>query len=76
MRVALNPRADGSMSPEYTRTVEIISEECGDSPKQVQRYISLTKLIPEFLQKLEDELISFNPAVEIRKAELQKVQRL
>ena len=58
------------------RTVEIISEECGDSPKQVQRYISLTKLIPEFLQKLEDELISFNPAVEIRKAELQKVQRL
>ena len=39
------------------RTVEIISEECGDSPKQVQRYISLTKLIPEFLQKLDDELI-------------------
>ena len=47
------------------RTVELISEECGDSPKQVQRYISLTKLIPEFLQKLDDELISFNPAVEI-----------
>lgn len=47
------------------RTVEIISEECGDSPKQVQRYISLTKLISEFLQKLDDELISFNPAVEI-----------
>ncbi len=47
------------------RIVEIISEECGDSPKQVQRYISLTKLIPEFLQKLDDELISFNPAVEI-----------
>ena len=45
--------------------MEIISEECGDSPKQVQRYISLTKLIPEFLQKLDDELISFNPAVEI-----------
>lgn len=47
------------------RTVEIISEECGDSPKQVQRYISLTRLIPEFLQKLDDELISFNPAVEV-----------
>ena len=25
----------------------------------------MTKLIPEFLQKLDDELISFNPAVEI-----------
>jgi hypothetical protein len=47
------------------RTVEIISEECGDSLKQVQRYISLTRLIPEFLEKLDDELISFNPAVEV-----------
>ena len=37
----------------------------GDSPKQVQRYISLTKLIPEMLQKLDDEIISFCPAVEI-----------
>lgn len=47
------------------RTIEIISEDCGDSPKQVQRYISLTRLIPEMLQKLDDEIISFNPAVEI-----------
>ena len=34
------------------RAIEIISEDCGDSPKQVQRYISLTKLIPEMLQEL------------------------
>ena len=47
------------------RSIEIISEDCGDSPKQVQRYISLTKLIPEMLQKLDDEIISFCPAVEI-----------
>lgn len=47
------------------RVVEIISEECGESVKQVQRYISITRLIPEFLQRLDDELISFNPAVEI-----------
>ena len=47
------------------RAIEIISEDCGDSPKQVQRYISLTKLIPEMLQKLDDEIISFCPAVEI-----------
>lgn len=47
------------------RIVEIISEECGESVKQVQRYISITRLIPEFLQRLDDELISFNPAVEI-----------
>ena len=31
------------------RAIEIISEDCGDSPKQVQRYISLTKLMPEML---------------------------
>ena len=47
------------------RSIYIISENCGDSPKQVQRYISLTKLIPEMLQKLDDEIISFCPAVEI-----------
>ena len=47
------------------RTVEIIAEETGESPKQVQRYIALTKLIPELLQQLDDELISFNPAVEL-----------
>ena len=47
------------------RAIEIISKDCGDSPKQVQRYISLTKLIPEMLQKLDDEIISFCPAVEI-----------
>ena len=49
------------------RAIEIISEDCGDSPKQVQRYISLTKLIPEMLQKLDDEIISFCPAVVILK---------
>ncbi len=52
------------------RAIEIISEDCGDSPKQVQRYISLTKLIPEMLQKLDDEIISFCPAVEIADDEI------
>ncbi len=40
------------------RAIEIISEDCGDSPKQVQRYISLTKLIPEMLQKLDDAIVA------------------
>lgn len=44
---------------------EIITEETGESPKQVQRYITLTNLISELLQQLDDELISFNPAVEL-----------
>lgn len=47
------------------KTIEIIAEEGGDSPKQVQRYIKITELIPELLRQLNDEMIGFNPAVEI-----------
>lgn len=31
--------------------LEIISEETGDSPKQVQRYIKMADLIPELLER-------------------------
>lgn len=47
------------------KTVELISEASGDSPKQVQRYIKITELIPELMQQLDDGNIGFNPAVEI-----------
>ena len=43
------------------KTVELISEASGDSPKQVQRYIKITEL----MQQLDDGNIGFNPAVEI-----------
>jgi len=32
------------------KSIELIGEECGDSPKQVQRYIKITELIPEMLE--------------------------
>lgn len=47
------------------KTVELISEASGDSPKQVQRYIKITELIPELMRQLDDGNIGFNPAVEI-----------
>ena len=47
------------------KTVEIIGEEFGDSTKQVQRYLKLTDLIPELLEKLDNGELSFNPAVEL-----------
>lgn len=47
------------------RTVQIIGEDSGDSPKQVQRYLKLTELIPELQEKLDEGTISFNPAFEI-----------
>ena len=36
-----------------------------DSGRQVQRYIRLTHLIPELLEKVDNGKIAFNPAVEI-----------
>lgn len=45
-------------------TREIIAEEAGESPRQVQRYIRLTNLIPEVLDMVDQKQIAFNPAVE------------
>lgn len=36
-----------------------------DSGRQVQRYIRLTKLIPELLSMVDEKKIAFNPAVEL-----------
>ena len=47
------------------RTVQILGEEIGDSPKQVQRYLKITELIPELLEMLDNRKISFNPAYEV-----------
>ena len=47
------------------KSLEVISEECGDSPKQVQRYLKLTKLIPELLEKVDDETMRFTIAMEL-----------
>ena len=41
------------------KTVEIIGEEFGDSAKQVQRYLKLTDLISELLEKLDNGELSF-----------------
>ena len=38
------------------KSIELIGEECGDSPKQVQRYIKITDLIPEIAGTQEIEI--------------------
>lgn len=43
-------------------SAEVLGQKVGDSGRQVQRYIRLTKLIPELLDKVD---IAFNPAVEL-----------
>ena len=47
------------------KSIELIGEECGDSPKQVQRYIKITELIPELLEKVDDGSMGFTPAVQL-----------
>ena len=46
-------------------SIEVIGEDCGDSPKQVQRYIRITELIPELLERVDDGSMGFTPAVQI-----------
>ena len=44
---------------------DVIAEETGDSREQVRRYIRLTYLIPELLEKVDNKEIAFNPGVEL-----------
>jgi ParB family transcriptional regulator, chromosome partitioning protein len=47
------------------KSIEIIGAESRESPKQVQRYIKMTDLIPELLEKVDDGTMGFTPAVQI-----------
>ena len=44
---------------------DILAEQSGESPSQIQRYIRLTELIPEILQMVDEGKIAFRPAVEV-----------
>jgi ParB family chromosome partitioning protein len=47
------------------RSIDLISDETGDSPKQVQRYLKITELIPELLEKVDEGTMGFTIAVEL-----------
>ena len=55
-------------------SVEKIAAESDESKSQVQRYISLTRLIPELLQMVDDGRIALTPAVELSKLHWQTQQ--
>lgn len=46
-------------------STDILSNEIGDSERQIYRYIRLTYLVPELLEKVDNKIIAFNPGVEI-----------
>ena len=58
------------------RSIDVIGELCGDSAKQVQRYIKMTELIPALLDKVDDGSMGFTPAVQLsylKKKEQQEI---
>ena len=47
------------------QTLEVISEETGDSRNQIHRYIRLNELVPELLDYVDEGRIKMRPAVEL-----------
>ena len=66
-RVKGRPKKVGQVVPDFQgkRSTEIVADGTGESYKQVQRYIRLTELIPELLDRVDERKLAFNPAVEV-----------
>lgn len=47
------------------RSDKLLSNEVGDSARQIQRYIRLTELIPELLDMVDEGQMAMRPALEI-----------
>ena len=58
------------------QSTALIGDPMGDGYKTVQRYIRLTNLIPEILQKVDEGRIAFTPAVELSYLTQQEQQDL
>ncbi len=57
-------------------SVERIALESDESKSQVQRYIALTNLIPEFLQMVDEGKMALTPAVEISRLPIEAQKML
>lgn len=58
-----NGNVVGPLDPRHSR--DILAAECGDSGKQIQRFIRLTELIEPLRDKVDEGMIALRPAVEI-----------
>ena len=56
-------KTSGQVGQKWSR--DGMAESSDDSSRQIQRYIRLTNLIPEILQKVDDGQIALTPAVEL-----------
>ena len=65
-RSDLQPETTSRQLGEKLQTsVAVMSEEMGESQRQIQRFIRLTNLIPEILDMVDEKKMAFNPAVEL-----------
>ena len=65
-RSDLQPETTSRQLGEKLQTsAAVMSEEMGESQRQIQRFIRLTNLIPEILDMVDEKKIAFNPAVEL-----------
>lgn len=67
-------KTSGQVGQKWSR--DRMAESSDDSSRQIQRYIRLTNLIPEILQKVDDGQIALTPAVELSYLTEQEQQEL
>ena len=58
-------RHQGVKSADGTDTADLVGKEAGDSGRKVQRYIRLTKLLPELLELVDMGKVKILPAVSL-----------
>lgn len=63
-RTDLTLAQDGLKSGKQ-HSADMLAENSSDSRNQIKRYIRLTNLIPEFLDKVDERKLAFIPAVEL-----------
>ena len=57
--------ASGQVVQKFRCSAEVVADQAGESYKQVQRFIRLTNLIPQFMDMVDERKIAMNPGVEI-----------
>ncbi len=55
----------GQVGQKSPQSLELISDQSGDSPKQIQRYIRLNQLEQPLMDKVDSGKLAFTPAVEL-----------
>ena len=55
----------GSGHNDQKASRDVLAEQVGESSKQIQRYIRLTKLIPSLLELVDEKVVAFTAAVDL-----------